>query len=141
MAAYLLDANVLIALAWPEHLGNERASRWFAQRGRNGWATCPMTQAALVRILSNPGFSARALTITGALEVLSRNLALPGHQFWPDSVPLIEALGKIETQLTGHQQITDAYLVALAMRNRGKLATFDRGILRIAPAGAVEVVA
>jgi uncharacterized protein len=100
-----------------------------------------MTQAALVRILSNPGFSARALTITGALEVLSRNLALPGHQFWPDSVPLIEALGKIETQLTGHQQITDAYLVALAMRNRGKLATFDRGILRIAPAGAVEVVA
>ncbi len=140
MPVYLLDANVLIALAWPEHLANERASRWFAQRGKGGWATCPITQTALVRILSNPGFSKRALTIDGALEVLGRNLELPGHRFWPDSIPLPEALGKIETQLTGHQQITDAYLVALAIRNRGQLATLDRGIMRIAPAGAVEVI-
>ena len=141
MPGYLLDANVLIALAWPDHSANGRASRWFAQRGSDGWATCPMTQAALVRTLSNPSFSGSALTINGALEVLRRNLELPGHQFWVDSIPLIESLEKFEVTLTGHRQITDAYLVALAIRNRGQLATLDRGIMQIAPVGAVELIA
>jgi predicted nucleic acid-binding protein len=99
-----------------------------------------MTQAALMRVLSNPSFSEHALTVSGALEVLTRNLQLPGHQFWPDSISLDEALKRCETPITGHQQITDAYLVALAMKNGGKLATLDRGIARLAPTGVVEVI-
>jgi toxin-antitoxin system PIN domain toxin len=137
---YLLDANVLIALAWPEHSAHERASLWFASHARQGWATCPMTQAALVRVLSNPAFSARALTPSGALLVLNRNVELPGHRFWSDSIQLGEALKRMTGTLTGRQQITDAYLVALAIQNRGKLATLDRGILQFAPAGALELI-
>lgn len=141
MSSYLLDANVLIALAWPEHSAHARASRWFANHAREGWATCPMTQTALVRVLSNPNFSPRSLTPADALRVLQRNVELPGHHFWSDSIDLCEAIKLISTVLTGHQQITDGYLVALAIRNRGRLATFDRGIAQLAPAGVVEVIA
>jgi toxin-antitoxin system PIN domain toxin len=137
---YLLDANVLIALAWPRHSLHAQAGRWFSRHSEQGWATCPMTQAALVRVLSNPSFSEHALTVAGALEVLTRNLQLPGHQFWPDSISLDEAIERCETPITGHQHITDAYLVALAIENRGKLATLDRGIAPLAPIGVVEVI-
>ncbi len=139
MPGYLLDANVLIALAWPEHTAHDRAHRWFARHARRGWATCPMTQAALVRVLSNPAFSQDALTPKDALQVLVRNVGLPGHEFWADSIDLPEALSQMPGALTGHQQITDAYLVALAMKNQGKLATLDRGILQFAP-GTVELI-
>jgi toxin-antitoxin system PIN domain toxin len=137
---YLLDANVLIALAWPEHSENERAGRWFARHARGGWATCPITQAALVRVLSNPAFSERALTPSGALQVLSRNVAVPGHHFWSDSIGVREAMERMPGVLTGHRQITDAYLIALAIRNKGRLATLDRGIRQWAPAGSVELI-
>ncbi|MFZ1008436.1 MAG: TA system VapC family ribonuclease toxin [Candidatus Sulfotelmatobacter sp.] len=140
MPTYLLDANVLIALAWPEHSAHERASLWFGRHARQGWATCPMTQAALVRILSNPAFSPRSLTPSGALLVLKRNVELPGHQFWNDSLQLNEALERIPTPLTGHRQITDVYLVALAIHNRGRLATLDHKIAHIAPAGSLELI-
>jgi uncharacterized protein len=140
VAGYLLDANVLIALAWQEHSAHERARRWFSRHSQQGWATCPMTQAALVRVLSNPGFSPRSLTPAGALQVLTRNVELPGHVFWADSIDLPQAVSQMATALTGHQQITDAYLVALAIHNRGKLATLDRGIAQMAPAGSVEVI-
>jgi len=99
-----------------------------------------MTQAALVRVLSNPAFSPRALTLTDALQVLGRNVELPGHEFWADSIDLRQALGRMAVPLRGHQQITDAYLIALAIHNRGKLATLDRGMAQLAPAGAVEVI-
>jgi hypothetical protein len=137
---YLLDASVFIALAWPEHSAHERASRWFARHGREGWATCPITQIALVRVLSNPAFSPRALTPANAMRVLNRNLELPGHRFWSDSTSLHEAMARLPSVLTGHRQITGAYLVGLALHNRGKLATLDRGIAQIAPAGAVELI-
>lgn len=141
MPGYLLDANVLIALAWPEHSSHGQASRWFASHAREGWATCPMTQVALVRILSNPAFSPRALTPSGALLVLSRNVEHPGHQFWSDSIQLGKALERMPRAPSGHQQITDAYLIALAIANRGKLVTLDRGVQQFGPAGAVELIA
>lgn len=140
MAAYLLDVNVLIALAWPEHAAEERAGRWFARHRHRGWATCPMTQAGLVRVLSNPSFSEFALTPSGALEVLSHNIDVPEHQFWGDSIGLREAVDVMPEALTGHRQITDAYLVALAVHRKGKLATLDRRIEKWAPAGSVEVI-
>ena len=94
---------------------------------QGGWATCPFTEAAFVRVLSNSAFSAGALTPKNAVLVLESNLNLPHHQFWPDSIPLVDALRKVE-RLTGHRQITDAYLVGLALHRRGKLETFDKAI-------------
>ncbi len=140
MSGYLLDANVLIALSWDEHSAHERAGRWFEKHAAAAWATCPITQAALVRMLSNPAFSARSLTPSDAARVLKRNIELPGHHFWSDSISLGSALERMRAALTGHRQITDAYLVALAMHNRGKLATLDRRIAGIAPEGVVEVI-
>lgn len=140
MPAYLLDASVLVALAWPEHSAHDRARRWFVQHSRSGWATCPITEMALVRLLSNAAFSPRALTVGNALEVLRRNLDLPGHQFWPDAIGLDAAAERMQSPLVGYRQITDAYLVALAMQNQGKLTTLDRGIAKLAPVGVVEVI-
>ena len=140
MRAYLLDANVLIALAWPEHAAHERVGRWFARHARAGWATCPFTQAAFVRVLSNPAFSANALTPANALTVLKRNMELPSNLFWSDSISLTEALGHLTARLAGHQQITDAYLVALAIHNGGKLATMDTGIAHFRSSDAIELI-
>lgn len=138
---FLLDANVLIALCWPTHGSHEAVEEWFGRRGARGWATCPFTQSAFVRIVSNPSFSRDALAPANAVRLLQDNIEHPGHRFWPADLPLADAVLGMMTRLTGHQQITDAYLVALALHNRGKLATLDRGIERFAPAGAVEVIA
>ena len=139
MGPFLLDANVLIALAWPVHEFHGRVGRWFARYSRAGWATCPFTEAAFVRVLSNPAFSANALTVANALLVLESNVNLPHHQFWPDSIPVVDALKNVE-RVTGHRQITDAYLVGLAVRHRGKLVTLDKGIGAWGIDVAVEVI-
>jgi toxin-antitoxin system PIN domain toxin len=140
MAAFLLDANVLIALAWPEHEFHEKVGRWFARHSRSGWATCPITQGAFVRILSNPAFSPNALSLANALRVLETNLSLADHEFWPDSISVPEAVGVMGARLRGHQQITDAYLLGLALHHRGKLATLDEGIVVWGVVGAVELI-
>ncbi len=140
MSAYLLDANVMIALAWPDHSDHGLAGRWFAGHASRGWATCPLTQMALVRTLSNPSFSENAITPADAMLLLGRSLAHPAHQFWSDAINLQEALQLVSAKIAGHRQITDAYLIALAVHNKGRLATMDRGIARLAP-NAVEVIA
>jgi toxin-antitoxin system PIN domain toxin len=140
VAPFLLDANVLIALAWPEHDFHEKVGHWFARHSHAGWATCPFTQAAFVRVLSNPAFSENALTPEGALGVLESNLSLPDHRFWPDSISVPDAVKSMEGRLAGHQQVTEAYLLGLAIHHRGKLATMDRGIAAWGVAGAVELI-
>ena len=140
MMAYLLDVNVLIALSWPEHMQHAMARRWFARHRARGWATCPLVQAGFVRIVSNPAFSSRSVSVQQAAKGLADSLRDGAHQFWPDSISLPDALGMLTGPIRGHQQITDAYLVALAIRQKGKLATFDRGIQQWAPAGSVEVI-
>jgi predicted nucleic acid-binding protein len=102
---FLLDANVLIALAWPEHEFHAIAGQWFALHSYAGWATCPFMQAAFVRILSNPAFSANALAPQSALRVLEDNLKLPSHRLWPDSISVPESLKRIEGRFTGHRLI------------------------------------
>lgn len=138
MKPYLLDTNVLIALAWPSHLHHGQAQRWFAKRRAAGFRTCPLTQTGFVRISSNPRFTADAVPPKQALALLDRITALAGHGFWPDHLPLNRAIGK-EDLIVGHRQITDAYLLALAIARKGRLATLDRGVLSL-PAASPEVV-
>jgi toxin-antitoxin system PIN domain toxin len=124
----LLDVNVLIALLWPPHEDHARAQRWFAQNARHGWATCAMTQAGFVRIVSNPIFSRRAVSPRDALEVLSGSLQHPAHHFWTEDIGVTEALAHFGRRLLGHQQITDAYLLGLAIQKKGRLATLDASL-------------
>jgi toxin-antitoxin system PIN domain toxin len=139
MTAYLLDVNVLLALSWPGHASHESVQKWFAAHARKGWATCPMVEAGFVRVLSNPAFSARAVLPGEALEALKFNTKHSGHQFWPDDISLADALKSLKYRVVGHQQITDAYLVALAIHRKGRLATLDKGIGAWASA-EVEVI-
>jgi toxin-antitoxin system PIN domain toxin len=130
---HLLDVNVLVALMWPAHAHHDRAQEWFAKYSKNGWSTCPLTQAGCVRILSNPSFSSDAVTPQQALKLLGANLNHPSHQFWPDDISFAEAVEPMQKQMQGHQQVSDAYLLGLALHRKGKLATMDRGVLTLLP--------
>ena len=125
--------HVLIALLWPAHQHFDAAHEWFAARGgRARWATCPLTQLAFVRIVSNPAFSPDALAPADTLGLLERNLAHPGHEFWPDAVGLMETVGPLAPRLQGHRQLSDVYLLGLALKHRGTLASFDGGLRALA---------
>ena len=130
---HLLDVNVLIALMWPAHEGHDRAQEWFTKYSKAGWATCPLTQAGCVRILSNPSFSSDAVTPQEAIKILGANLNHPSHVFWPDNVSFSEAVQPIQNQIVGHQQVSDAYLLGLVLRHKARLATMDRGISALLP--------
>jgi len=133
MSVHLLDANVLVALMWPAHEDHARVQKWFVRNQDSGWATCPITEAALVRILSNPAFSRDALTLHQAMAVLEANVPHPKHRFWTDEISVLDALSPLKKRLVGHRQITDAYLVALAEHHKGKLATMDRAVASLLP--------
>jgi len=128
VTSFLLDANALIALAWPSHSDHENIQRWFARSARQGWATCPFTECAFVRIVSNPVFSAHALSLPAAMRLLNLNLQHPGHRFWGADITFAEAVQSFQDGLVGHQQVTDAYLLGLALHKKGKLATLDQSI-------------
>ena len=138
MNGYLLDTHVLIALLWPSHAHHARALRWFTRHRSSGWATCPFTQAGFVRIVSNPAFSRDAVTPRDALGVLAANTASKDHVFWPDELPLAEAVAVAGSRLLGHQQVTDAYLLGVVLRRGGMLATLDERITALAEPDSVQ---
>lgn len=135
---YLLDVNILIAMAWPTHQGHERVQQWLARHAREGWATCPFTQSAFVRILSNPAFSPNALTPVEALGLLRANLGHPAHRFWEEDISFVKAVEPFGERLVGHRQISDAYLLGLVIHKQGKLATMDRAVLALLPEKSPE---
>lgn len=144
MSTGLLDINVLIALAWPSHVNHGRAHAWFARRARDGWATCPLTQLGFVRISSNPKIIPEAVTPQQALQALARMVAHEHHVFWPDDFLLSDEHIPV-AQIMGHRQVTDAYLLGLAIKNRGRLVTLDDSIASLLPAGdpvqnAIELI-
>lgn len=138
MTGYLLDTNLLIALLWPSHEHHRVAVQWFARHRRKGWATCPLTQAGFVRIVSNPAFSRDAVRPREAAQVLSANTEAGDHQFWPDEWPFAEVVAYAGVRLIGHQQVTDAYLLGLAIRRGGVLATLDAGIESLVEAKTLD---
>jgi toxin-antitoxin system PIN domain toxin len=91
-------------------------------------ATCPMTESGFVRIVSNPAFSRRPVSPRDALEVLRGSLQHRTHRFWPEDIGIAEAVSEFVPRLVGHRQVTDAYLLGLAIHKKGKLVTLDRGL-------------
>jgi toxin-antitoxin system PIN domain toxin len=120
---FLLDCNVLIALSTPEHSLNARAAAWFREGHR--FATCPVTQGALIRFHLRAGVDA---TAESAKELLHAVSALSRHEFWPDDASYLDMP---TSRIVGHRQVTDAYLVLLAERHRGSLVTLDSGLAAI----------
>ncbi|MGH8921701.1 MAG: TA system VapC family ribonuclease toxin [Actinomycetes bacterium] len=115
----LLDANVLIALLVDDHVHHAAAENWFAGLSQT-FATCPITQGSLLRLLIREGQLAAT-----ARAVLAGTIADPRHEFWPDDIPYTE----VPVQgIIGHRQVTDAYLAQLARARGSRLATFDQAM-------------
>lgn len=131
----LLDVNVLIALLDAGHAMHERSMSWLSQEIKHGWASCPLTQNGCVRIMSQPAYPA-ARPAAAVAERLAEACAAPGHVFWPADINLLAPDCLDWTHVLGHRQVTDAYLLALAVRNRGRFVTFDKRVTLQAVKGA-----
>lgn len=137
MSISLLDVSVLVNLFSEDALHHEAAQRWFEQNARRGWASCTFTQLGALRILANPAASKHAVRPEQAVEVLRANLSHPAHHFWDEDLDAAAALGHLLPHFRGHQQINDAYLLGLAARRKGRLATFDKEIFSLASASGL----
>lgn len=135
MSVRLPDVNVLVALAWPNHIHHDRAHAWFGSIRKRGWATTPLTQSAFVRVSSNPQAIPDARTPAEASLLLRRIVALDGHAFWVDDVAAADEKEGVFARVVGYRQVTDAHLLTLAMRRGGRLATFDQGVRDLVPEG------
>lgn len=125
MTTFLLDVNVLIALVDPNHVHHDAAHAWFARVGKRHFATCPITENGLLRVVGNPRYPGSPGPPSAVLPSLVAIRALPGHEFWPDDVSLASSDHPAARPLSTHSRVTDGYLVALARSRRGRLATFD----------------
>lgn len=125
----LLDVNVIIALLDPDHAFHERAHVWWAENAVHGWASCPLTENGVVRIMSNPGYSRVAGFTPGDLIARLRKFTeSTNHAFWPDDLSLRDETTFLSIHIHSSRLLTDLYLLALTAKRDGRLATFDRGI-------------
>ena len=131
----LLDVNVLIALLDADHSSHRSALTWFGDHVGDGWASCPITQNGCVRIMSHPGYP-NAHSVLEIVQRLRAATADRTHQFWPDSQSLLDERLIDATRVHGPRQLTDVYLLALAVTNGGRLVTFDASIAVGAVKGA-----
>jgi hypothetical protein len=139
VARFLLDVNVLIALVDPAHVQHDAAHDWFDRHARAAWATCPVTENGLLRIVGHPRYPNSPGTPAAVAELLAGLRALPGHSFWPDDISLLDA--RIDsTRLLHPAQVTDSYLLALALAHGGQLATFDRRLVVDAVQGGAQAL-
>ena len=132
MKGYLLDVNLLIALAWPNHAQHARASAWFDRERGFGWGTCMVTQLGFVRVSSHPSVDLHATT-QEALQKLKEISETPGHSFWsePPAGYLNDEFAKTLPDTLTHGAVTDGYLATVASYPGGKLATLDRGLIKL----------
>ena len=127
----LLDVNVLIALAWPNHVHHDATRRWFTENRGDGWATCPLTEAGFVRVSCNPSAVQHVVTPCEAIALLQRLTRLESHSFWPLDRSIADLPRELVSRLQGYRQITDAVLLAVAIQRGGTLATLDSGLARL----------
>ncbi len=137
MTRALLDVNVLIALLDSDHVDHVRARDWINAEVGNGWASCAITQNGFVRIISQPRYPS-PVSPSQAIDRLSRATNTEHHEFWACSVSLLDRDVIDHSRLHGHRQVTDAYLLALATANNGRLITFDQSVPVSAIRGAEE---
>lgn len=135
MTRALLDVNVLIALLDADHSLHDRAQDWFGRNAGAGWASCPLTQNGCVRIMSHPAYP-NALPVGSLVERLREATASPHHEFWADDVSLLDPRIADPGRIHGPRQLTDAYLLALAVHRNGRFVTFDASVPLSAIKGA-----
>lgn len=123
----LLDINVLIALLDAQHIHHRLAHAWLEQNIHQGWASCPLTQNGVIRIMSQPGYP-NPLTPAAIAERLAEATATSWHHFWPDDVSLLDKKILSWDAVLGSRQITDCYLLALAVHHQGRFVSFDRRV-------------
>jgi toxin-antitoxin system PIN domain toxin len=132
----LLDVNVLVALFDPAHVHHELAHDWFAENAPHGWATSALTESAFVRVVSNPAYGGTAPRVAEIVDRLRMFRASGHHHYWTETLSLGDRASFDLSFLGSHRQITDVYLLGLATRHTGRLATFDRSIPIKAVVGA-----
>lgn len=123
---FLLDVNVLIALIDPTHVGHSSAHAWFEREGRRSWATCPMTENGIIRIVGHTSYPNSPGSPADVAAIVAQLKALRGHVFWPDDISLVDSTHVDASHILTSGQVTDSYLLALAVAHQGRLATFDR---------------
>lgn len=123
---FLLDVNLLIALIDPGHVAHNDAHKWFGSTGRAAWATCPMTENAVIRIVGNPKYQNSPGGPSVVAQMVTRLCALSGHSFWADDLSLVASQNIDVSRILTAAQVTDTYLLALAKAHGGQLATLDR---------------
>ncbi|MGH8674269.1 MAG: TA system VapC family ribonuclease toxin [Burkholderiales bacterium] len=131
----LLDVNVLIALLDADHSLHAPATRWFAAHAGDSWASCPITQNGCVRVMAHPGYP-NPLPVRAVVERLAEATANALHAFWPDDISLLDSGAIDPARVHGPRQLSDVYLLALAVVHRGRFVTFDRSIPLDAVPGA-----
>jgi toxin-antitoxin system PIN domain toxin len=129
---YLVDVNVLVALGDQDHVHHKSAMRWLDEVKDGSWGTCAFSEAGFMRIMSNPRL--RGFTMAQANEVLASLGRHAKYRYWPINQTWAQLAGPFEGRVFGHQQITDACLLGLAIREGGVLVTMDKGILFLAGA-------
>ncbi len=130
----LLDANMLIALFDAAHLQHQRAHQWLAQNRAHGWATCPLTQNACIRIISQSVYPGR-LAVADIARRLRQAIDAPDHRSWRDTISICDSTLFDHSKMLTPKHLTDIYLLGLAVANRGRLVTFDRHIPTLAVVG------
>jgi toxin-antitoxin system PIN domain toxin len=134
----LLDVNVLIALFNEHHLHHEPAHDWFADHRGHAWATCPLTENAFIRILSDPAQRPAFVPLPVLAHHLDRFCRDENHEFWPDGVSIRDEALFNMSRVRGHRQLTGVYLLGLAVTRGGRLVTFDQSIPIDAVTGATR---
>jgi hypothetical protein len=135
---FLLDVNVLVALIDPAHVQHDAAHDWFAKHGKKAWASCPLTQNGVMRIVGHVRYPSSPGTPAAAAQIMLGLCALPGHVFWPDDISLLDTKKLDASRILSSAQVTDSYLLALACAHGGKLATFDRRLVTDAVRGGAK---
>ncbi|WBQ19080.1 TA system VapC family ribonuclease toxin [Sphingobium yanoikuyae] len=137
---YLLDVNVLVALIDPNHVGHEAAHLWFEAEGSKAWATCPITENGVIRIVGNVRYPSTPGSPAEVASIMAQMCRLPGHSFWAEDISLLNADHVDASQILTSAQVTDTFLLALAVARKGKLATFDRRLTARGVAGGKDAI-
>ncbi len=132
---FLLDVNVLIALIDPTHVAHDAAHFWFETVGHKTWATCPMTENGVIRIVGHPKYPNTPGSPAAVATIVRRLRLLPGHCFWPGDLSLFACAEVDPAKILTSGQVTDTYLLALAQAHGGQLATCDQRLSTAAVKG------